>query len=249
MEIAELSYGAIAILAVAIAFASMITSVTGMAGGVLMFAAMSLYMPLRPLVAVHGAVQVMNNAARTWFLRSDVRWKMCVPFSVGAVIGAGLATFFVARVVGDFFPLLLVLGLIVYTLFKPKKLPQIRLSDGQFFWVGIGTGAMGILVGVVDPLLAVFFMRDDLTKEEVVANKSMMQVITHCTKIPAYIFLGFSFWDHAELILILGLAGIVGAKVGVLILHKMKKDLFFLLMKIALSIAAIRIFFQLVSAY
>lgn len=59
------------------------------------------------------------------------------------------------------------------------------------------TGSLGILAGAVDPLLAAFFLRDDLTKEEVVANKSMMQLITHLTKVPAFIFLGFSFVENA----------------------------------------------------
>ncbi|NIB42792.1 sulfite exporter TauE/SafE family protein [Pseudomaricurvus alkylphenolicus] len=246
MEITELSTFAIAIMAVAIVLASMITSITGMAGGLLMFAAMNVFLPLRPLVAIHGAVQVMNNAARTWFLRGDVRWQMCIPFSLGAVIGAVLTTLFLAEVVGEFFPLLILTGLVFYTLFKPRRLPQIRLRDGQFFWVGIATGTMGIIIGVVDPLLAVFFMRDDLSKEEVVSNKSMMQMVTHLTKIPAYLFLGFSFIDNAALILVLGLAGVVGAKLGVLVLRRMEIRFFFLLMKAALMIAAVRLLFQLI---
>ncbi len=246
MEIAELSNSAIAMMAIAIALASMITSVTGMAGGVLMFAAMNVFIPLRPLVAIHGAVQVMNNAARTWFLRQDVRWGMCLPFSAGAILGAVLATLFVAKVVGEFFPLLIIALLIFYTLFKPKKMPALKIPDRHFFFVGVATGMMGILVGVVDPLLAVFFIRDDLTKEEVVSNKSMMQMVTHCTKVPAYLFLGFSFWDHAELILILGLAGMIGAKLGVSLLKKINTKFFFVLMKTALFIAAVRIVYQLI---
>lgn len=246
MEIAELSHSAIAFMALAVALASMITSITGMAGGVLMFAAMNVFIPLRPLVAVHGAVQVMNNAARTWFLRQDIRWGMCLPFSVGAVLGAVIATFFVAKVVGEFFPLLVIALLILYTLFRPKKMPVLKVPDKHFFFVGVATGIMGILVGVIDPLLAVFFIRDDLTKEEVVSNKSLMQMVTHCTKIPAYLFLGFSFWDHMDLVLILGVAGVVGAKLGVIVLKRMKTEFFFLLMKAALFIAAVRIVYQLI---
>lgn len=246
MEITELSYTAIALMGVAIALASMITSITGMAGGVLMFAAMNVFIPLRPLVAVHGAVQVMNNAARTWFLRQDVRWGMCLPFAAGAIIGALMATLFVAKVVGEFFPLLIIALLILYTLFKPKKMPALKIPDKHFFFVGVITGIMGIIVGVIDPLLAVFFIRDDLTKEEVVSNKSMMQMVTHCTKIPAYLFLGFSFFDHLELILFFGLAGVLGAKVGVIFLKRMNSEFFFLLMKAALLIAAVRIVYQLI---
>ena len=249
MEIIELTHLQLALLSLAVASASMITSITGMAGGVLMFAAMNVFMPLRPLVAVHGTVQVFNNAARSWFLRHSIRWKMCLPFAIGAAIGAALTTLFIVKYVGEFFPLLLLLLLILYTLFKPKKMPQIRIKDGNFFWVGIATGSMGIIAGAIDPLLAVFFFRDDLSKEEIVCNKSLMQMFAHITKIPAYLFLGFSFIDNFFLIATLSLAAVVGAKVGVVILGHVKTSLFFTLMKVALFIAAGRIGYELLPTF
>ncbi|TBR42471.1 sulfite exporter TauE/SafE family protein [Marinomonas agarivorans] len=246
MDIVQLSNESLLWLSLAIALASMITSITGMAGGVLMFAAMSVYMPVRPLVAIHGIVQVFNNAARSWFLRSSIRWGMCLPFAVGAAIGALLTTLFIVEYVGEFFPLLLLVGLILYTLFKPKRMPQFKIPDRHFFGVGIATGAMGIIVGAIDPLLAVFFLRDDLTKEEVVSNKSLMQMFAHLTKIPAYLFLGFSFLDHAYLIAVLSLAAVIGARLGVTILRFIDVKVFFALMKLALFIAAGRIIYQLI---
>jgi uncharacterized membrane protein YfcA len=246
MEVVELSGLSLLWLSLAIALASMITSITGMAGGVLMFAAMSVYMPVRPLVAIHGTVQVFNNAARSWFLRTSIRWGMCIPFGFGAVIGAVLTTFFIVQYVGEFFPLLLLVCLILYTLFKPKKMPHFKIQDKNFFWVGIATGSLGIIAGAIDPLLAVFFIRDDLTKEEVVSNKSLMQLFAHLTKIPAYLFLGFSFIDNAELIAILSLAAVIGAKLGVIVLRYINTQVFFALMKVALFFAAGRITYQLI---
>lgn len=246
MEIVELSYTSMLWLSLAIALASMITSITGMAGGVLMFAAMSVYMPVRPLVAIHGTVQVFNNAARSWFLRSSIRWGMCIPFGIGAVLGATVTTLFIVKYIGEFFPLLILVGLILYTLFKPKRMPQLKIQDKNFFWVGIATGSLGIIAGAIDPLLAVFFIRDDLTKEEVVSNKSLMQLFAHLTKIPAYLFLGFSFIDNAEVIAILSLAAVIGAKLGVIVLGCINTKVFFALMKVALFCAAGRIIYQLI---
>nr|WP_320135760.1 sulfite exporter TauE/SafE family protein [uncultured Amphritea sp.] len=246
MEVVNLSNESLIWLSLAVAIASMITSITGMAGGVLMFAAMSVYMPVKPLVAIHGVVQVSNNAARAWFLRHDVRWGMCIPFGFGAVIGAIITTLFIVKYIGEFFPLLILVLLIFYTLFKPKHLPHFKISDKNFFWVGIATGSMGIIVGAIDPLLALFFMRDDMSKEEVVCNKSVMQMFAHLTKIPAYLFLGFSFIDNAYLIGILSVAAVVGAKLGVIGLRYINTNVFFTLMKLALFLAASRIVFQLI---
>jgi uncharacterized membrane protein YfcA len=245
LEIVDLTITSIAIIMIAVFGASIISSVTGMAGGVLMFAAMNLFIPLRPLIAIHGTVQIFNNAARGWFLRDAIRWSMCIPFGLGAIIGATLTTLLIARYVSDILPLVLLALLIFYTLLKPERLPHIRLSDRNYFWVGILTGCMGILVGAIDPLLAVFFLREDLSKEEVVANKSTMQLMCHLTKVPAFIFLGFAFSEHLGLIACFTVAAIVGTRLGVYLLARIETRYFFLLMKIALWAAGLRVTYQL----
>ncbi|WP_157976396.1 sulfite exporter TauE/SafE family protein [Parahaliea mediterranea] len=242
----DLSQGALLWLVAATALASLISSVTGMAGGVLMFAAMSLCLPLRLLVPIHGAVQVFNNAARSWFLRGHIRWRMCLPFAAGAAIGAAATTVFIVRYVGEFFPLLLLVVLILYTLFKPARLPDLNIADRGFFWVGLVTGGMGILVGAIDPLLAVFFLREDLSKEAIVCNKSLMQMFAHLTKVPAYLYLGFSFTDNAGLIILLTVSAVIGARLGLLLLERVSARHFLQLMRLALMLAALRIGYQLI---
>jgi len=245
MEIIDLSLTATLIVVAAIMAASIISSVTGMAGGILMFAAMNIFIPMRPLIAIHGVVQVFNNGARTWYLRRHLRAAMCLPFAFGALAGAALTTLVIARYVGDLLPLLLLAMLIFYTLFKPKRLPHLKIKDRNFIWVGMATGSLGILAGAVDPLLAAFFLRDDLTKEEVVANKSMMQLITHLTKVPAFIFLGFSFVENAGLIALFSLAAVLATRLGVHLLTKINNKLFFTLMWWALFMAGMRVVYQL----
>ena len=245
MEIIELTLFSTVIIMIAVFGASIVSSVTGMAGGVLMFAAMNVFIPLRPLIAIHGTVQIFNNAARGWFLRGDIRWSMCVPFGIGAVLGAAATTLLIVRYVNDIIPLILLAALIFYTLLKPERLPHIRLSDRNYFWVGILTGCMGILVGAVDPLLAVFFLREDLSKEEVVANKSMMQLLCHLTKIPAFIYLGFAFSEHLGLIAAFTIAAVAGTRCGVYLLARIETNFFFTLMKIALWAAGLRVLYQL----
>ena len=104
---------------------------------------------------------------------------------------------------------------------------------------------MGILVGAIDPLLAVFFLREDLSKEEVVANKSTMQLMCHLTKVPAFIFLGFAFSEHLGLIACFTVAAVLGTRLGVYLLARIETRYFFLLMKIALWAAGLRVTYQL----
>ena len=245
MEVVDLSIAETALLLIAVAAASIISSVTGMAGGVLMFSAMNVFIPLRPLIAIHGAVQIFNNAARSWYLRTDLRLIMCGYFSVGAILGATITTLVIARYATELVPMMLLAGLIFYTLFKPKSMPKLKLTDRQFFWVGIATGSLGILAGAVDPLLAAFFMRDDLSKEEVVANKSMMQLVAHMTKVPAFIFLGFSFLDNLYLIVLFSIVAVVSTRFGLWLLSRINSGLFFRLMWWALCLAGVRVLYQI----
>ncbi|MGO3345864.1 MAG: hypothetical protein ACTIM4_11550 [Marinomonas sp.] len=67
---------------------------------------------------------------------------MCISFGFGTAIGAAITTFFIVRYVGQFFPLLILVLLIFYTLFKPKRMPHFNVNDRNFFWVGMATGCM-----------------------------------------------------------------------------------------------------------
>lgn len=243
-DISGLTLGLLLLVCVISAF---ISAVTGGAGGILMFAAMNVAIPLRILVPIHGAIQLMSNLARVFYVREHIRWDMCVPFFIGCTIGSVVMTLGLASLSWQQLPMALLAVLIFYTVFKPAKLPEIRLKPRNFFWVGIGTGTLGILAGAVDPLLAAFFVRKDLTPKEVVANKSVMQAWCHALKVPAFIYLGFAFSDHLGLILLLTVAAIIGTRIGVALLNRIDNELFFKLMRIALLVAGARIAYQLIA--
>ncbi|GAA4879079.1 sulfite exporter TauE/SafE family protein [Ferrimonas pelagia] len=245
MESVTLSLDLVLLLMMAIYLASLISSVTGSAGGVLMFAAMGTVIPARALVALHGSVQLVSNLNRTWWLRHSVDARLCGYFGVGVALGAVLATALIAQFASELIPLWILLALIGYTLFKPKRMPAIRVSGRGFFWVGLATGILGILAGAVDPFLAVFFVRDDMSKQQIVANKSMMQLMTHLTKIPAFLYLGFSFVEHWPLIAVFALAAMAGNWTGLKLLHRIDVKRFITLMKLALMLAAWQIGFQI----
>ncbi|MFV8783294.1 sulfite exporter TauE/SafE family protein [Microbulbifer sp. SA54] len=243
-DISSLTLGLLLLVCVISAF---ISAVTGGAGGILMFAALNVAIPLRLLVPIHGAVQLLNNLARVVYVREHIRWDMCIPFFVGCTLGSAAMTLGLSNLDWQQLPLVLLAVLIFYTVFKPKRLPEIRLKPHGFFWVGIATGTLGILAGAVDPLLGAFFVRKDLTPKEIVANKSVMQAWCHALKVPAFIYLGFAFSDHLGLILLLTVAAVIGTRIGVTLLHRIDSEMFFKLMRIALLVAGARIVYQLIA--
>ncbi|MCW8126510.1 sulfite exporter TauE/SafE family protein [Microbulbifer halophilus] len=246
-ELGEFSNLTLALLLAVCVASAFISAVTGGAGGVLMFAALNVAIPLRMLVPIHGAVQLLNNLARIWYVRDHIRWNLCLPFFIGCTLGAAAMTLGMASLSWELLPLALLALLIFYTVFKPGQLPEIRLAPRNYFWVGLAAGTLGILAGAVDPLLAAFFVRRDLAPKEVVASKSVMQAWCHALKIPAFIYLGFAFSDHLELILLLTVAAVIGTRVGVALLNRIDSELFFKLMRVALLMAGLRITYQLIA--
>ena len=72
----------------------------------------------------------------------------------------------------------------------PKKEQKNKL----FIIVGFISGISSIFIGAVGPLIAPFFLRSDLNKENIIANKAACQIITHLGKIP--IFMHFFELDY-----------------------------------------------------
>jgi len=210
-----------------------------------MFSAMSIFIPINSLIAIHGAVQVISNGFRSFILINHVKKEMCLYFSVGAILGTVTMTYLLRHYADKLIPLVILAVLIAYTLFKPKSIPPIKLKDPSFFFVGFFTGVIGMLAGAIDPFLALFFMRDDLGKEEVVATKSMMQLTCHILKIPAFLFLGFSFIDNAFLIFLLSIFAIFGTKIGVTALRKINQKMFILIMWWALFFSGLYIIYKI----
>ncbi|MBU2897758.1 sulfite exporter TauE/SafE family protein [Vibrio hepatarius] len=249
MDIISLSTTTLILATLVVVIASVLSSLTGSAGGILMFSGMSVFIPVRPLIAIHASIQIVGNGIRAWLLRGEISAKMCVPFCAGALFGAALTTRLLVELVSDLFALYLLLALIAYTLFKPQKLPMLKIKDKHFFWVGLAAGSLGIIAGAVDPLLTAFFMRDDLSKESIVANKSVMQLFVHLTKIPAFLYLGFSFFDNAGLIVIFALAAFLATKLGVYLLKKVNTALFLRLMWWALFVSGGQLTYQIISIH
>lgn len=226
-------------------FTSALSAATGMGGGVLLFSIMTLYFPLNILIPVHGVIQFLNNFFILYFLKNNLKKSLLKPFLWGAIPGILVGALLVNIILKTNIPHYIIITLVFYTLFKPKKLPNLDLSHKNFVWVGLITGFFAMIAGAVDPVLGPFFVRKDLTKEEVIANKAFMQAIVHLAKVPVFMLLGFDYVPYLGLCFIINFACIFGTKVGIKILKKMNENAFILVFKIALFLTGIRMVYKL----
>jgi uncharacterized membrane protein YfcA len=233
------------ILTIAAGLTAIISGVIGMGGGILLLSLMTFFLVPTAIIPIHGIVQLISNSARTFYLKEHINIKIFCYYCIGLPLGAALSTVIIKDSISDRFIYLGLVIIIFYTIFKPKKLPQLKVKEPYWVVVGFITGILAILVGAVGPFLAAFFMRDDFTKEEIVSSKSAMQLVAHSIKIPAFLYLDFNYFEHIYLIIPMCIAVIIGTKVGVLLLKKVDSKRFKLLFRSILFIAGLRIFYKL----
>lgn len=235
---------AIGILFITGIFTSVISAIAGMGGGVLLLSAMTLILPFHLIIPIHGVAQLVSNFTRSWYLRSNIRTDFLVPFIFGVPFGLFISFHLLKSITKPSYLYLVLALFILYVVFKPKKLPEIRLKKIGWFILGIGSGIQGSLLGATGPLIAPFYSRSDLRKEEIVSTKAAQQIVTHFSKIPLFLSLDFDYISQFPLILSLVIAAVIGTSVGVGFLKSIPESTFKNIFKFILLIAAIRLIYK-----
>jgi uncharacterized membrane protein YfcA len=225
----------------------MISAIVGMAGGVTLLSILIIFLPYHVVIPIHGAVQLVSNFTRSLFLRKYIHYKFFCFYALGLPVGALVSISLLKQIDNVLLPKLLIVLFIFYVLFKPKKLPKVVLPAWGFSFVGVISGILSLLIGATGPFLAPFFLRDDLKKEQIIATKASVQAITHLLKIPAFIYLGFPYFEYLSLSVSLVLATIIGTKIGIQLLGKIDERIFRLLYKTALFAAALKLIWDMIS--
>lgn len=236
----------VGLLLIAAAFCgAVISGLVGMAGGIILLGVMTFFLPMTTLVPIHGVVQLVSNFSRAAVLRPHIHIPIFKAFVIGTPLG-GLLGYGLLKIISNTeWLLIFVLALILYTVFKPKKLPDIRLPVWAYGILGFAAGALGLLVGATGPFLAPFFIRHDLEKEEIVATKAACQICIHLVKLPVFFVLDFPYLDYLPLIAGMMIAVIVGTKVGTGLLKKLDGKRFFTFVRVAMFVIALRLTYKI----
>ena len=235
----------VALLTLSALFTSVLSAVVGMAGGMVLLSIMTFFMPLNIIIPVHGLVQLTSNSSRTWLLRHKVIKPVLMFFLLGLPLGGLTATYLIKEVESKVVPLSLIVLLIFYTLFKPKKIPSINFPSWGFIFIGYIVGLLGPLIGATGPFIAPFFLKKEWTKEQIVATKASVQSFGHLLKIPIFLYTGFAYGEYALPIILMMVATLIGTRIGVHILGTLQDKIFRWIYKTALFIAALRLIYKI----
>tara|TARA_Y100001970_G_scaffold293689_1_gene442387 strand:+ start:3334 stop:4083 length:750 start_codon:yes stop_codon:yes gene_type:complete len=235
---------------------SSISAVLGMGGGIILLGIMAIMIPNGyKVIALHGIIQLISNTTRTFVFRKYLNKNLIKEFFIGALIGAGLSCMIIILLIKyfqvnsaseikvDFLKPIIGFFIIWYLFIKSSN--KIEKKSESFIKVGGISGLASIFVGATGPLIAPFFLNENLTKEEIIGNKAACQMVSHITKIPIFIyFFNMSYIKESAILLPLIIAVFVGTNVGKKILDLIPEIIFKKLFKITLFIIAIKLIFS-----
>ena len=224
---------------------STISGITGMGGGILLLSFMASAFPAQSIIPMHGIIQLISNSSRAFLIRDQIKKQVFYFFLAGLPFGAFLSFKLIKTMPKNDYFLYIILVLLLYTIFKPKKMPALKIPAKGFFLLGSFCGFAAMFTGATGPFLAPFFLRDDWSKQEIVATKASFQTFVHLFKIPVFLSLGFNYQGNALPLLILSIGSIIGTKVGLFLLQKLPDKNFRLIFKCFLIVAAVKIIYKL----
>lgn len=209
-----------------------------MGGGVLLIAVMGNVFSPAVLIPLHGVIQLGSNATRAAVLWKDIRLSICIPFALGAAIGATVASQVVLNLPEKPYRFSLAILILVLTWMPNfKNAPKV---PHKFFFLGCGATFLSFFVGATGPLTAPFYLRENLAKKVLVATKAAAQVFIHSMKVGAFFLLGFSFSPYWKLLVWMLIAATLGTFVGKFLLERLSQQAFRVAFKVVVTLLAIR---------
>jgi uncharacterized membrane protein YfcA len=223
-------------------FTAMMTSIAGAGGGTVLLAAMLQLMNPSEAIPVHGVIQFTSNIARTWLLRKFVKWGIILKFSLmiplGVYLGLEIFQSFDAEDIKKLIGLFIIIALILQNI---KFIKNLIISSNWYYIVGLFTGILNILVGVIAPLLAVIVKQSINEKKSIVGTLGYFGLVGNFTKIIGFSLIGFSFLEYLYTFLLMIPATLLGSRIGQYLLDKISNKLFFYIFQIILIFLALRL--------
>ena len=223
-------------------FTAMMTSIAGAGGGTVLLAAMLQFMNPSEAIPVHGVIKFTSNIARTWLLRNFVKWGIILKFSLmiplGVYLGLEIFQSFDAEDIKKLIGLFIIIALILQNI---KFIKNLIISSNWYYIVGLFTGILNILVGVIAPLLAVIVKQSINEKKSIVGTLGYFGLVGNFTKIIGFSLMEPSFIEYLDTFLLMIPATLLGSRIGQYLLDKISNKLFFYIFQIILIFLALRL--------
>ncbi|MBD8065785.1 sulfite exporter TauE/SafE family protein [Devosia sp. PTR5] len=213
-----------AFVALAVFCTSTLSGVFGMAGGLLLLAALLALLPVATAIAVQGAIQIVANGSRAYFSRAFIDWRI-LGMICGGLVAAAIVLWIV-RYTPDLPTVCLAIGLMPILVWIPREWLALDASKPHHaFFCGLLGGGLNLAVGVSGPTVDIFFIRTQMDRRRVIATKAATQVVSHAAKVVFYGATASAMAANDWLLVIIAAPfAVAGTQVGYRILQKLTDD-------------------------
>lgn len=220
---------------------SIVSGVMGMVGGMLLLTFMLLRVEPAIAIPLQGAVQLVANGSRAFFLRRHVVWPAVWRFVWPLLPGAAIGVLLLDSVSSSSSRILI--GVFVLASTWLKSFFSISTSGRAQRALPLGgllVGFFSTLVGATGPLLGPFILALELTSQSTIATLAACQIFQHASKVVAFGLRGFDLLHYLAPCLALWACAIVGSAIGTRLLDRIPQKPFRLTMKLVLTALALQ---------
>lgn len=218
---------------------------TGMGGGVMLLAFMTPVFTPEVIIPLHGIIQLISNTFRVVLSYKKVDLKITFYFIIGAVLGSLLGFPLTLNLPIFFSTIFIAVSILLFTWYPfNSKTTEFK---GKFFIVGGVASFLSLFIGAVGPLTAPFFINSQLKKDNFVSTKAACQIPVHLFKVIIYLVSGFVISQWLWEILISIPIVFAGIYIGKLLAGKINEYYYKFIIKIVITILAIRMFIVLLA--
>jgi len=161
-----------------------ISGIFGMAGGLILMGVLASFTPVATAMVLHGFIQIVSNGSRAVLHRRHLAWPLIGRYAIG-IIGALVVIALLSTLWRPSSSMVFILlGLTAFLVWIPKSWVDIDAGRPlQAELCGFLVQTLNTLAGVAGPLLDLFFVKTELSRQTVVATKAATQVMAHGVKI------------------------------------------------------------------
>jgi len=173
------------LLAIATLATSIISGILSMAGGMILMGVFGFFLSVPAAMVLHGIAQAFSNGSRVWIYRRYIRWQVLGYYAVGAFVVLGVFAAF--TFVPDIGVVFILIGLFPFiTLVLPDSINLDMEKPGVAFSSGITVTTAQMLAGASGPVLDIFYVQSEMTKEAILGTKAVTQTLGHILKLIYY---------------------------------------------------------------
>jgi uncharacterized membrane protein YfcA len=236
------------LLLVAAAIAtSIVSGVMGLAGGMMLLAALLLVLDPLAAIPLHGVVQLVSNASRAFFQRRHVRWDAVWRFA-WPLLPAGAAGLALLRAIPPDGGRLAIGAFVLLATWAPGLLRLAPHEGGDARRaLPLGGALVGFLstsIGATGPLLAPFVLALDLGPQATIGTLAACQIFQHGSKLVLFGATGFEFARFALPLAGLCAAAVLGSALGTRLLDHLPERAFRAGVRLVLTALALQLVWQ-----